>query len=178
MPHLGVCTLSHLSCLWLCATRWIATCQALLSMEFSRQEHWSGFPCPLQGISLTQGLNLHLLRLPILAGGFCFVLFCLPPVPPKKPTLPGGPVVKNPSCKCRAHGLNLWSGNYNPTCLGAATTEPVCRNYLSPRSTTREYMHRSERSQVMQQRSTKTWHENKYFFKKEIPSPACAECLT
>ena len=93
-----------------------------------------------------------------------FVLFCLPPVPPKKPTLPGGPVVKNPSCKCRAHGLNLWSGNYNPTCLRAATTEPVCRNYLSPRSTTREYMHRSERSQVMQQRSTKTWHENKYFF--------------
>ena len=29
-------------------------------MGFSRQESWSGLPCPLQGIFLTQGLNPHL----------------------------------------------------------------------------------------------------------------------
>ena len=28
------------------ATPWIVACQAPLSMEFSRQEHWGGLPCP------------------------------------------------------------------------------------------------------------------------------------
>ena len=37
--------------------------QALLSMGFSRQEHWSGFPFPSPGIFLTQGLNSCLLLL-------------------------------------------------------------------------------------------------------------------
>ena len=27
-------------------TLWTVPCQAPLSMKFSRQEHWSGFPCP------------------------------------------------------------------------------------------------------------------------------------
>ena len=39
------------------------TCWALLSMEFSRQEEWSGLPLLLQRIIPTQGLNLHLLCL-------------------------------------------------------------------------------------------------------------------
>ena len=30
----------------LCVTPWTAACQAPLSMGFSRQEHWSGLPCP------------------------------------------------------------------------------------------------------------------------------------
>ena len=30
-------------------TSWTVTCQALLSMEFSRQEDWSGFPFPSPG---------------------------------------------------------------------------------------------------------------------------------
>ena len=37
-------------------------CQAPLSMEFSRQEYWSGYHSLLQGIFLTQGLNLGLLH--------------------------------------------------------------------------------------------------------------------
>ena len=37
--------------------------QAPLSTGFSRQEHWSGCHALLQGIFLTQGLNLHLLVL-------------------------------------------------------------------------------------------------------------------
>ena len=31
------------------ATPWTAACQAPLSMEFSRQEYWSGLPCPSPG---------------------------------------------------------------------------------------------------------------------------------
>ena len=31
--------------------------KAPLSMEFSRQEYWSGLPFPFQGIFLTQGLK-------------------------------------------------------------------------------------------------------------------------
>ena len=31
------------------ATLWTVASQALLSMGFSRQEHWSGFPCPPPG---------------------------------------------------------------------------------------------------------------------------------
>ena len=40
---------------------WTVSWQAPLSMEFSRQEYWSGLPF-LQGISLTQGPNLGLLH--------------------------------------------------------------------------------------------------------------------
>ena len=43
--------------------------QAPLSMGFSRQEHWSGSLCLLQGIFPTQGSNPPLLSLPALAGG-------------------------------------------------------------------------------------------------------------
>ena len=38
--------LSRFSCVRLCATPWTAAHQALLSLGFSRQEHWSGLPFP------------------------------------------------------------------------------------------------------------------------------------
>ena len=34
-----------------CASLWTATCQALLSMGFSRQEYWNGLPFPTSGSS-------------------------------------------------------------------------------------------------------------------------------
>ena len=40
-PH--ACMLSHL-------TPWAAACQAPLSMDFSRQEYWSGLPFPSPGL--------------------------------------------------------------------------------------------------------------------------------
>ena len=43
-------------------TPWTITHQAPLSMEFSRQEYWSGLPFLLQGIFPTQGSNLFLLH--------------------------------------------------------------------------------------------------------------------
>ena len=41
--------LSCFSHVWLFATLWTVISQAPLSMEFSRQEYWSGLPCPLPG---------------------------------------------------------------------------------------------------------------------------------
>ena len=41
----------------------LQSCQTPLSMGFCRQEHWSGWPCPLQGIFPTQGWIPHLLCL-------------------------------------------------------------------------------------------------------------------
>ena len=41
--------LSHFSHVQLCATLWTAAFQAPLSMGFSRQEYWSGLPCPPPG---------------------------------------------------------------------------------------------------------------------------------
>ena len=46
-----------LSCVRLFATPWTAASQPPLSMGFSRQEYWSGFPFPSPGIFPTQGLN-------------------------------------------------------------------------------------------------------------------------
>ena len=44
-------------------TPWTITCQAPLSMEFSRQEYWSGLPFPPPQVFSTQGLNPGLLHL-------------------------------------------------------------------------------------------------------------------
>ena len=52
--------LSHFSLVQLCETLWTAAHQAPLSIGFSRQEYWSGLPCPPPGDLPTQGLNLYL----------------------------------------------------------------------------------------------------------------------
>ena len=44
-----VCMLSCFSHVQLFATPWIVARQAPLSMGFSRQEYWSGLPCPPAG---------------------------------------------------------------------------------------------------------------------------------
>ena len=43
---LHVCVLSHFSRVWLFGTLWNVACQVPLSMGFSRQDYWSGLPCP------------------------------------------------------------------------------------------------------------------------------------
>ena len=75
--------LSHTACMphpfsrvWLLVTPWTVARQTLLSMGFSRQESWSGLPCPPPGDLPTQGLNPCLLNpLP----------WHLPLAPPGKP---------------------------------------------------------------------------------------------
>ena len=46
MNLIHVCVLSRFSRVWLFATPWTVAHQAPLSMGFSRQEYWSGLPCP------------------------------------------------------------------------------------------------------------------------------------
>ena len=73
-----VCTPSHFSHVQLCATLWTIAHQAPLSMGFSRQEYWSGLPCPPTGNLSTQGLDPCLLC-PLWQAD------SLPLVPPGKP---------------------------------------------------------------------------------------------
>ena len=51
------------------ATPWTVTCQAPLSMEFSRQEYWSGLPFPTPRDLPNLGIEP---ASPTLAGGFFF----------------------------------------------------------------------------------------------------------
>ena len=64
------CMLSHFSCVRLCVTLWTVACQAPLSMEFSRQEYWSGLPYPSSGELPNPGTEPAALTSPALAGGF------------------------------------------------------------------------------------------------------------
>ena len=57
------------SCLTL-VTPWIVTCQALLSMEFSRQEYWSRLPFPTLGYLPDTGIKPTSPASPALTGGF------------------------------------------------------------------------------------------------------------
>ena len=54
---------SVLRCVQLCVTPWTVAYQAPLSMWFSRQECWSGLPCPPLGSLPDLGMNLYLLHL-------------------------------------------------------------------------------------------------------------------
>ena len=54
--------LSHFSRVRLFVTLWTVARQAPPSRGFSRQEYWSGLPCLLPGIFLTQGSNPGLLH--------------------------------------------------------------------------------------------------------------------
>ena len=44
--HVRACMLSRSSCVHLFFTLWTVACQAPLSMGFSRQEYWNGWPFP------------------------------------------------------------------------------------------------------------------------------------
>ena len=67
-----------LSRVQLFATLWTVARQVPLSMGFSRQECWSGLPCPPPGDLPKSGIKPMSLRSPALAGGF------LPLTPPGK----------------------------------------------------------------------------------------------
>ena len=73
-----MCMLSHFRHFQLFATLWAVAPQAPLSMGYSRQEYWSGFPCLPLGDIPDPGIEPATLTSPALAGGF------LPLVPPGK----------------------------------------------------------------------------------------------
>ena len=74
--------LSHFSPVQLFATLWTLTCQAPLSMGFSRQEYWNGLPCPHPGDLPNPGIKPASLMSPAWQVG------SLPLVPPGKPNNP------------------------------------------------------------------------------------------
>ena len=57
-----------LSCVRLFVTPQTGTHQATLSMEFPRQEYWSGLPCPFPGDLPDSGIEPTSLASPALAG--------------------------------------------------------------------------------------------------------------
>ena len=65
-----ICVLSRFSRVRHPATLWTVACQAPLSMGFSRQAYWSGFPGPSPGDSPTPGIDLVFHYVSCIAGGF------------------------------------------------------------------------------------------------------------
>ena len=62
--------LSCFSHVWLFMILWTVAHQGPLSMGFSRQEYWSGLPCPSPGDPPDPGIEPMSLMSPTLAGGF------------------------------------------------------------------------------------------------------------
>ena len=52
-----MCMLSRFSHVWFFATLWTVAHQAPLSMGFSKQEYWSGVPCPPPGYLANPGIK-------------------------------------------------------------------------------------------------------------------------
>ena len=67
--HSHACVPSCFSHVRLFVTLWTIVCQAPLSMEFSRQEYWSGLPCPPPGDLPGPGTEPMSLTSPALAMG-------------------------------------------------------------------------------------------------------------
>ena len=62
--------MKSLSLVQLFATPWTVAQQAPPSMEFSRQEYWSGLPFPSPGVLPDLGIEPGSPASPALAGGF------------------------------------------------------------------------------------------------------------
>ena len=62
--------LSRFSHVWFFATPWTVVHQAPLTMEFTRQEYWSGSPFPLLGDLPDPVIEPTFLTALVLAGGF------------------------------------------------------------------------------------------------------------
>ena len=67
----GACILSHFSRVQLLVTIWTVALQALLSKGFSKQEYWSGLPCPPLGDLPDTGIEPVSLTSTAWIGRFC-----------------------------------------------------------------------------------------------------------
>ena len=65
-----VCMLNYFSHIQLFVTPWTVAQQAPLSMKLSRQEYWSGLPCPPPGDLPDPGIKPGSFTSSVLAGGF------------------------------------------------------------------------------------------------------------
>ena len=71
---LRVCVLSHFSRIRLFAILWTIALQVPLFMGFSRQEYWSGLPCPPLGDLPDPGIEYMSLISPALIGWFLITI--------------------------------------------------------------------------------------------------------
>ena len=78
LPSVQLSSFQSLSRVRLFATPWTAALHALLCMEFSRREYWSGWPCPPPGDLANLGIKS---RFPTLQAE------SLPSKPPGNPTI-------------------------------------------------------------------------------------------
>ena len=69
MAAVPLCMLSHFSGILLFVTQWTVAHQAPLSMEFPRQEYWSGLPFPPPGDLPHPGIQPMCFVSPALADG-------------------------------------------------------------------------------------------------------------
>ena len=91
------CVLSCFSHIQLFKILWSVARQAPLSMGFSRQEYWSGLPCPPPGDLPDPGMEPTSPAAPALAGGFfttsatwkahIYTLLCIKQITNKEPTV-------------------------------------------------------------------------------------------
>ena len=65
-----VCVLSRFSHVRLFVTLWTVDDQACLFVSFSRQEYWSGLPCPPPGDLPEPGIESMILMFPTLQAAF------------------------------------------------------------------------------------------------------------
>ena len=114
--------LSRFSHVQLCATLWTVACQALLSMGFSRQEYWSGLPCPPLRDLLHPGIEPMCLMAPDLAG----VFFTTSAMHNKNKNKEGGEEGSSRNSFLMVHAMG---GNYTPhsccCCIYASSEPPV-----------------------------------------------------
>ena len=97
------------------AMSWTVAHHAPLSMGFSRQEYWSGLPCPPPGHLPEPGTE------PMSPAGRQILCHWR-----HKGSFPGGPSGKEPTCQCRRHrDMGLIPGSGNPLKQGTATHSSI-----------------------------------------------------
>ena len=139
------CVLSCFTCVQLLVTPWTVAHQAPPSMGFSRQEYWSGVPCPPPGDPPDPGIKPGSPAAPARSG-----VPCPPPGDPPDPGIePGSPVAparqagssllkhwQSPICRVH-YGKRLWImevhygwvRNWNQDCLEKYQQPQICRWY-------------------------------------------------
>ena len=77
VPFVCACVCEHSVVTDSFAFPWIIACQTPLSMEFSRQEYWSGLPFPAPGDISSPGIEPTSPSSPVLAGRFFTTYTCV-----------------------------------------------------------------------------------------------------
>ena len=105
-----VYVVSHFSHVQLFVTPWTVARQAHLSMGFSRQEYWSGWPCPPPGDLPDAGIKPVSSLLHWQAGSLSLVPPWKPELPllPLKPSLSSPDSASDPSQKQGKRERNAW----------------------------------------------------------------------